>query len=37
MGHYAAKYLNKRAYCAAETTLAEEELREISGKEGPQE
>jgi hypothetical protein len=37
MGHYAAKCLNKRVYRAAETTLAEEELREISGKEGPQE
>jgi hypothetical protein len=37
MGHYAARYLNKRVYCAAETMLAEEELREMSGKEGPQE
>jgi hypothetical protein len=37
MGHYAAKSPNKRAYRAAETTLAEQELRETSGKEGPQE
>jgi hypothetical protein len=37
MGHYATKCLNKRAYYAAETTLAEEELWEMSGKEGPQE
>jgi hypothetical protein len=35
IGHYAAKCPNKRAYHAAETTLAEEELRETSGKEGP--
>jgi hypothetical protein len=37
IGHYAAKCPNKRAYHAAETTLAEEDLRETSGKEGPQE
>jgi hypothetical protein len=37
MGHYAAKCPNKRAYRAAETTLAEEELRKTSGKEGAQE
>jgi hypothetical protein len=37
MGHYAARYPNKRVYHTAETTLAEEELREMSGKEGPQE
>jgi hypothetical protein len=35
IGHYATKYPNKRVYYAAETTLAEEELREILGKEGP--
>jgi hypothetical protein len=37
MGHYAARCPNKRVYHAVETTLAEEELRETLGKEGPQE
>jgi hypothetical protein len=37
MGHYATKCPNKRAYYTAETMLAEEELREKLGKEGPQE
>jgi hypothetical protein len=37
MGHYATKCPNKRIYYAVETMLAEEELREISGREGPQE
>jgi hypothetical protein len=35
MGHYATRCPNKRVYHAAETTLAEEELREMSGREGP--
>jgi hypothetical protein len=35
MGHYAAKYLHQKAYHTIDTTLAEEELREISGKGGP--
>jgi hypothetical protein len=37
MGHYAAKCPSRRPYQAAETTLAEEVIREEAGKEDPQE
>jgi hypothetical protein len=37
MGHYVAKCPSRRPYQDAETTLAEEVIREEAGKEDPQE